>query len=127
MLLRQFFRFALVGLAGTAVHFGVLSLLVEALNMAPLPASVVGFVGGALANYLLNYHYTFMSRRRHRAALPRFLAIASIGALLNSLLMAAGLLWLQLHYLLAQLLATGLVLLWNFSGSRLWAFRQTEA
>jgi hypothetical protein len=33
---------------------------------------------------------------------------------------------LGVHYLLVQLLATGTVLIWSFTGSLLWAFRGRE-
>jgi len=38
--------------------------------------------------------------------------------------MAAGVNVFQLHYLLVQVIATGLVLLWNFAGNRSWTFRE---
>jgi putative flippase GtrA len=30
---------------------------------------------------------------------------------------------IQLHYLIAQVIATGIVLIWNFLGNRIWTFR----
>lgn len=123
-MLRQFCFFTAVGAVGTAAHFATLALLVESLGLDPLPASICGFAAGVLVNYLLNRRLTFRSHARHSAALPKFLAVALLGAALNTLLMYLGLHLLQLHYLLAQALAALLVLFWNFTGSRLWAFRQ---
>ena len=76
---------------------------------------------GAICNYVLNYHFNFRSTRRHREALPRFLAMAGIGIALNGFIVAA-LSKAGLHYLLAQATATVLVLSMNFLVSRTWIF-----
>jgi len=44
---------------------------------------------------------------------------------LNSLTMLITAQYLGVHYLLAQVFATGLVLLWNFTGNRMWTFKAT--
>src|SRR5262245_8016411 len=78
-LARQFLTFAAVGAVGTAAHFAVLVLLVEALDFSPAAATTVGFVCGAVVNYALNRRFTFVSARSHRAALPQFLLVAALG------------------------------------------------
>lgn len=125
-LMEQFCRFAAIGLIGTAVHYFVLITLVHLGEVAPILASGCGFVGGALTNYLLNYRYTFNSRISHLIGLPKFLAVASAGLALNSLVMLAGLDAMNLHYLPAQIVATGVVLIWNFFGNRIWTFRASN-
>lgn len=123
MILRQFIMFGGVGLIGTAAHFATLAALVEGIGVDAVVASGWGFAAGALVNYLLNRRLTFRSDAPHAVALPKFLAVAGAGFLLNTLLMLVGLSWLHFHYLLAQALATLLVLFWNFAGNRLWTFR----
>jgi len=120
-----FVRFSGVGLVATAVHFCVLSLLVEAQMAAPLAASLAGFVSGALVGYVMNYYLTFGSDLPHRRTLWRFLVVAFIGMLLNMALMAIMLNLVGAHYLLAQVMATAVVLLWNFSINLVWTFRGT--
>lgn len=121
-LLQQFLSFALIGLLGTAAHFLVLYALVSRLDFGPVLASSVGAVTGALVNYGLNYRLTFRSRKRHLDALPKFLAVAGGGWLLNGALMAILLSRLDIHYLLAQVVVTGIVLVWNFLANRFWTF-----
>lgn len=118
----KFAVFAGVGSLGTAAHYAVLVALVQALGIAPLPASSAGFITGALVNYGLNYRFTFRSRKRHREALSKFLLVAIAGFLLNGALMALGERELHLFYLLSQVLATGTVLLWGFTANYLWTF-----
>ncbi|MBS0355024.1 MAG: GtrA family protein [Proteobacteria bacterium] len=122
MAVAQFGTFCLIGLVGTAGHFLTLYGLTSSGVSGPLAASAVGAVVGALINYSLNYSITFSSDRRHVETLPRFLALAGTGFGLNYLFMML-LLGLSLHYLLAQTVASGLVLVFNFIGNRLWTFR----
>jgi putative flippase GtrA len=114
-------RFGLVGACATALQYLILIALVRELGVWPTIASGCGFVLSAIANYLLNYHFTFRSRRPHRAAALKFLLLAMVGLAINSVLMqvllAAG--W---HYLLAQVGATAVVFLWNFVGNSFWTF-----
>lgn len=121
---KQFSVFSLVGVAGTLAHYALLFLLVSSQTAHPVPASVAGAVLGAVINYALNYRFTFRSARRHREALPRFLTIAAVGLALNAALMFLLVEPLQLHYLIAQLIATGCVLVWNFLGNRHWTFEK---
>ena len=90
-----------------------------------MAASTLGFVIGALVNYWLNYRLTFRSTRKHHQALPRFMTVAGCGCLLNGALMAMLLSRISVHYLLAQVVVTGLVLLWNFLANRFWTFRES--
>ena len=66
----------------------------------------------------------FRSQRAHREALPRFFAVAGVGLLLNGLLMRLLTHALGLHYLLAQVFTTALLLLWHFAANAAWTFRR---
>lgn len=120
----QLIRFAAVGAVGTGAHYLLLVMLVEAGGVNEVAASTAGATLGALVNYVLNRHYTFRSTRRHVEALPRFLAIAGLGLVINFGLMLVMIEGLRIHYLVAQVVATALVLLWNFAGNRLITFSQ---
>jgi putative flippase GtrA len=118
----QLTKFFLAGGAGTAAQYVVLIALVALFQMAPGRASVAGAVVGAIVVYLLNRRFTFASQRGHRETLPRFAMMAIAGALLNGLLVGA-LSGAGLYFLLAQMVATVVVLVFNFIVSKLWIFR----
>lgn len=120
---RQFLHFATVGGIATAIHYLILIALVRGADMNAVLASTFGFTVSAVCNYYLNYHFTFRSNAEHRRAVIKFLAVAGVGLALNSLTMMIAAQYLGVHYLLAQVIATGLVLLWNFSGNRWWTFK----
>jgi len=118
----QFAAFGLVGVIAAVFHYGTLIGLREGLGVDPVAGSAAGFVAGGIVSYLLNYHITFGSTRRHVEAAGLFIAVATIGLVLNTALMAlmAGVLGIQ--YILAQIATTGMVLVWHFLANRLWTF-----
>jgi putative flippase GtrA len=118
----RFLVFSAVGVVGTVAHYLVLVLLHEFLGIGPVIASALGFIVGALVNYLLNYHVTFQSNASHGAAAPRFYTIATVGFLLNVVVMWLMSQHFKIHYIGSQLVATGLVLAWGFAGNSVWTF-----
>jgi putative flippase GtrA len=121
----QFFWYTVAGGIATAVHYAVLIALVELSGWSAAPSATLGALCGAAASYLLNRRMTFVgSNAGHVQALPRFMAIALLGAALNGALVWLGVQQLGWHYLLAQALATVLVLGLTFRLNRLWTFAQ---
>ena len=119
---RQFIHFTGVGAIGTTAHYATLIALVTLLDMRAVLASSAGALVGAFVNYYLNYHFTFKSTRSHREALSRFMIVAAVGYVVNGLCMALFTETLHIQYLLAQVITTGIVLIWTFTGNRLWTF-----
>jgi putative flippase GtrA len=119
---RDFLRFAAVGAVATATHYAVLIALAELFGVDPVVASVCGFSVGAVVSYTLNRRYTFAVRPAYMRGFLKFAIILGIGAVLNAAIVAFFI-RTGLHYMLAQVIATGVVLIWNFAGARLVVFR----
>jgi putative flippase GtrA len=119
----QFLKFAAGGAIGTACHYATLVLWVEVLGGEVVAGTFAGFCVGALVNYLIAHRLVFQSARPHAAALPRFALVATVGAAINTGIVAA-LHGAGVHYLAAQVLATGAVLAWNFLVNRAWTFSE---
>jgi len=126
MILRQFLKFAGVGVVGTAAQYTTLFVLVHFADIYPVAASTAGFILGAFVNYYLNYIFTFESSKPHFEAMPKFFSVAAVGLLLNGLIMEFFISFFSFPYIIAQLIATGLVLLWNFAANRMWTFMETS-
>lgn len=112
-----------MGIFGTITHYSILIFFVQFINLNPIISSIAGFIGGALVNYILNYRYTFRSTKRHGITILKFFIIAGIGLVINAFIMTICIHTFHLYYLLAQILATGLVFLWNFTGNLIWTFK----
>lgn len=121
---QQFAKFTSVGAIATLAHYSTLVVLRELVNVEVVLATTLGYMVGALVNYWLNFHWTFSNQANHRRAVPRFFLIAAVGLLLNAALMHAMITYLNIWYLFAQVLATGMVLVFNFICNRLWTFKE---
>ena len=124
--MRDFASYACAGAVGTALHYTVFLLVTGAFSGAPSTsvvvwASTVGATLGAATNYLLNYRFSFRSRRPHREAVPRYALIAAVSLAINAAtigaLCAGG-----LPPLAAQLAATAVALVGGFVFNRYWSF-----
>jgi putative flippase GtrA len=121
-LLSEVAAFVGVGAAAAVVHYGLLVLLVELAGWRPVPATLVGYVGGGLVSYWLNRSHTYRSDRPHAEAGWRFAAVAATGFGLTYLAMHLLVERLLLPYLPAQIVTTGLVLVWSYLAHKLWTF-----
>ena len=135
----RFLRFALVGGLGTVTDVGVLNLLHKAAGFPLFWANAVGFYCAVAQNFLLHRRITFPNQGRDTAArqLGLFTAISMIGLGLSQLVLL-GLHRLTLDhwvvllgdpgtgynvsYNAAKLTSIAVVLIWNFTGNRLWTF-----
>jgi putative flippase GtrA len=121
---RQFIRFAAVGLTGTAVQYTCLGLgLYLYGDSAAVMGSAIGYVLGSIVNYVLNYIYTFGSTKSHAEAASKYFTILTIGWFLNLIMMSVMVNHWQWWVWMSQMISTGIGLCWNFGGSKLWAFK----
>ena len=123
LLQHEFGCFLVVGATAAMIHWSVLWVGIVWLHLEGTLSTTLGFIIAAVISYLLNYYWTFSSKASHTVAFFRFLIVAVCGLLLNALIFAVVRYGLDWHFLLAQGVATGIVLFWNFSLYRLWSFR----
>jgi putative flippase GtrA len=117
-----FGRYLLVGLLATAIHYALLVALVELTGAAAAPSAAFGAACGALAAYAGNRRFTFAGGVVHAQALPRFLAVAALGAAANGAIVWTGKEIVGMHYLAAQVVATTVVMWSGFVLNRRWSF-----
>jgi putative flippase GtrA len=75
-------RFAAVGFSLMGLHIG-LGLLLLHLGMPAMPASLLAYLGAAIAGYLSQRIITFRSVTPHSASIPRFAAMIGLGLLVS--------------------------------------------
>jgi putative flippase GtrA len=110
------------GFVSVAGHYATTIAAVELLQVPPLAASAAGFVVGATIKYFLNYFIAFRSDAKHSAALAKFLVVIAVLFAFNALFFALLQQGLGLHYIVAQVLTTGLLIVPGYFMSRLWVF-----
>lgn len=138
----RFLRFALVGVIGAVVDFGIFNLLESVVGVPAVWASVLSFIAAILNNFLWNRYWTYPDSRSKTPTqqLVQFSLISMIGlgirtpvfALLERPLRVyfARLITIQwlpfdpdfLGHNLALAIAVGVVMFWNFFINRYWTY-----
>ena len=119
---KQLYSFVGVGIAASAVHYALLVMLVQVGGLAPVPSALCGFTMGGIVSYRLNRRHTFVSDRPHEQAIWRFALVATVAFVLTYLLMRLLNEMGHMHYLIAQVATTLIVMAWTFGANRLWTF-----
>jgi len=131
--LTRFARFLTVGALGTILDFGLLAALKYA-GIATIFANSFSFTAGVTNNFIWNSRWTFADRltrdRNAGAKFLQFLLVSLAGLALNNaivLLLEAPLGALignaDLGYVPAKIIATGVVVFWNYFANRNWTFK----
>ena len=140
----RFLRFALVGLIGALIDFGVMNLLSHFTNMPLVYAGTISFVCAVISNFTWNRFWTYPEARSRPIMhqLGMFFLVNSAGVLIripilhfvepplltafeNAMrLNVASADFLARNSTLA--LAVGIVMLWNYFINRHWTYNDIE-
>lgn len=127
----RFARFLTVGAVGTLLDFSILTLLKLA-GFPTLVANSLSFTAGLLNNFTWNRLWTFSDtvKADWRRQLAKFTLVSLVGLVLNNLIVLSlenvfgNLLGQpQWGYLPAKVIATGVVVFWNYFANRTWTFK----
>ena len=124
-LIEQILKFGVVGIIATVIDFGVLYVLSQPLGMDPVISAGISFCVSLVFNYVASMRYVFthredMSRSREFVI---FLVLSLIGLAINEAIMAAGVAVLgnsALAVMGTKVLATVIVMVWNFVSRKKW-------
>lgn len=122
----QAIKFGLVGVSGTAITFVLLTLLHKGLGWQIAIANVPAYGAGIVNNYLWNRHWTFghVERRSVMRQGGQFAAVSLVGLVINTIVLQLAV-RAGLHYVIAFVIAAGIVYLWNFVLNHQLTFRHT--
>jgi putative flippase GtrA len=137
----RFFKFAVVGTFGAVVDFGILYLLHVVLSWPLALSNTISFTCAVLSNFTWNRLWTYPDSRSKPmgAQLLQFFVVNVAGWAINTgillalnppLTQVAGTLSLvetaelahKLGYNAAKVMATGVVMFWNFFINRFWTY-----
>jgi len=140
----RFFKFAMVGLIGAIIDFGVFNLLAGAFRMPAVWASVCSFVAAVFSNFLWNRYWTYPDSRTKSVPhqMAQFVVVSLIGLSIRTPLFA----YLEPHLIgfiertmpglpfsstvlghnIGLSIAIVVVMMWNFFANRLWTYSDVE-
>ena len=124
----QFFRYVFVGGCSFLVDAGVIWLCVHA-GLHYLIGACFGFVAGLVCNFLLSRALVFRAQEARVGRLLEFAGYALIG--LVGLGLTEALLYffteiVLLHYMLSKVIASAIVLFWNFFARKVLLYRRAK-
>ncbi len=122
---RQFVKFGIVGISSTIIDWGIYLLLTRLTAIFYLDAKVISFLVSVINSYIWNRRWTFRSKdpaKFHQFS--KFLAVAGIGLALNALIMYIVVSKLNLHDIIGLILASAIVMFWNFIINKYWTFKE---
>lgn len=119
-LFAQLMKFGLVGAIATIIDFVVLIALTELLGLNPVLSATISFVVSVLFNYAASMKYVFARREElsRKKELAIFVLLSVIGLGINDLLMWLGTALLDANYILVKVVATTIVMIWNFASRK---------
>lgn len=115
-------RFGIVGASGVLVNNAVLFLLHGALGWHLILASVVAVETAIVNNFIWNDMWTFSERTPARFRFLRFNLVSLGGLVVNTGALAGIVALTGVHYLVANLVAIGVAMAWNFSANARWTW-----
>jgi putative flippase GtrA len=147
----RFLKFCVVGTIGTTLDFAVFNLLHNVMGVHQVPANTLSITTAIVNNYTWSRFWVYPETKGQQGGrkFAQFVVVSVIAWALNT-----GILWSVDHWLLgetgllaslvapaaralgvehgvfssngAKVIATGIVLFWNFFANRLWTFRDVN-
>jgi dolichol-phosphate mannosyltransferase len=126
--LLRFGQFCLVGGTGVIVNEGILGLLTHFGDLQVYFSSLIAIEASIISNFALNDYFTFGDKHTGRrgsylSRLLKFNAACAIGAAIQYGLLLLFTYVFGVHYLISNLIGIAVATLWNYTASKLWAWR----
>ncbi|MCX7682042.1 MAG: GtrA family protein [Anaerolineae bacterium] len=147
----RFLKFSVVGALGAVIDFGLLNLLIQLAGFPKVIANACSFTTAVISNFTWNRLWVYPETRGEplRKQFVQFFIVNLAGLFINTAIFytadryllgesgllagqvaalagAIGMTHFDLAYNGAKVIATGIVLFWNFFVNRLWTFRHVR-
>lgn len=121
----SFFTYFVVGGIAAVVDIGGFMLLTGPFHIVWFWAALCSFLAAVAVNYFLSIRFVFASgvRFSRNAEMALVLLVSAVGLVLNEIVLWALIERIGAARLLAKLIATGVVFLWNYGSRASFIFR----
>ena len=128
-LIRQIVRFGGVGVLCFSIDYGILNVLTEYAKVYYLLSATISFSVSVIVNYVLSTLFVFDVDKAHSRVrdLLLFVVFSVIGLGLTAGIMKLGVDWLAFDYRLVKIIATAIVMVYNFVTRKLFLERPNKS
>jgi dolichol-phosphate mannosyltransferase len=126
--IKRFLKFCTVGVSGAVVNLGLLAFFVEVAGMNKVWAQIPAYEISILTNFAFNEFWTFSDRRTPglqpflmRAL--KFNLVSLVGWGINFVVYTLALKVAGIHYIVSQMIAIAVAMMWNFFSNVLWTWK----
>lgn len=115
-LIRQLFRFGIVGVIAFAIDYGLLYVFTEFAGFNYMVSAFLSYCISTVFNYIASVRWVFKVSEKHSEArnFTVFILFSVIGLGINQLIMWIGVEKFGLYYMLVKIGATAIVMVYNF-------------
>lgn len=122
-------KYSIVGVTGTFIDLFLLYILVDIFSYSVISSAIVSFVFASTNNFLINQLWTFRDNlegeldKTYQVRYIKFMIISIIGLCFTVFLMYVFNTIFLIWYILAKIMTSVVVLLWNYYANKNWTFR----
>ena len=112
-LIKQIIKFGIVGVIAFIIDYGTLVILKELFIINLFISTEIAFIISVIVNYILSIKFVFDVKNENNNFIP-FIILSFIGLLLTELIMYIGVDKIEINYLIVKIVATIIVMVFNF-------------
>ena len=123
----QFLRYLFVGGIATVVDWGVLFLLTDFVHIYHMVSAIIAFIAGLITNFFLSKLLVFKANEARVNPVMEFISYAVIGVIglgITELIMFLFTNCWNIHYMVSKVIATVIVLAWNYIARKLVVYKR---
>lgn len=125
-LLMQIIKFVIVGGIATIIDYIIFFILHELLKVPTLPSNIISFTVSVIYNYIASVKWVFdVKKEDPKKQFIIFLILSIIGLLINTAIVYVTIDLLHWYSMICKIIATGIVMVFNFITRKIFLEKKT--